>query len=257
MVASALREKIAAIENQMKAKLQEARATFAHPVDKGTSIEVAFRRFLTEYLARRLAVGYGEVIDGNGRRSGQTDVVIANEDHPFTFTPDAPGIFFIEGVSAAGEVKTLLTSDGLEKAFLDAKKFKQLEIDPGPGTHIFTNEADRERFYRCPPWFLIEFESQMELGTIASRISDLMTKETLEFRRVMDAVFVLGKGWVINFGNGEGSFKFVTPNGTSVPGWVYQASDAVLFDFLGWLSTVMPRMVRFWPILPKYMVQGA
>src|SRR2546426_4686724 len=88
-----VREKVAAVEAQMKASLQEARASFKQSGDKGATVEDAFRGFIRQYLPRRLEVGHGEVIDSKGARSAQTDVVVVNEDHPLTFTQNAPGLF--------------------------------------------------------------------------------------------------------------------------------------------------------------------
>jgi len=251
-----LKDKITAVEVQMKAKLEEARATFTHPGDKGTSVEDSFRAFLRQYLPRRLEVGNGEIIDRKGRRSGQTDVVIVNEDHPFTFTPDLPGLFFIEGVCAAGEVKTNLTSTELKKALENSCQFKQLEVDPGQGTMVSTNPSDLKRFYKCPPWFLVAFESQLTLSRIQTEIEDFESKNLVESSKLVDAVFILSQGYLINFGDGEGSLQFKTPEGISLGGWHWQNSDSALFYLLGWLSAVMPRMIRFEPILPKYILLG-
>jgi hypothetical protein len=102
-----LKAKIAAVEVQMRAKLAEIRATLDHAGSKGQRVEEdVFRTFLREYLPRRLEIGHGEVVDTLGARSPQTDVIIATEDHPFTFTRELPGLFFVEGVCAAAEVKT-------------------------------------------------------------------------------------------------------------------------------------------------------
>lgn len=251
-----LKNKIVAVEAQMKEKLKEARATFTHSGDKGTSVEDSFRRFLREYLPRRLEVGHGEIVDPNGRRSKQTDVVIVSEEHPFTFTPDLPGLFFIDGVCAAAEVKTNLTStELLEKALENSCQFKQLEIKPGKGTMVHSNPSDLDRFYKCPPWFLVAFESRLTLSSIQDRIVEFVKHNTVETNRLVDAVFVLGSGWIINFGDGKGSYQFRTPQGESVEGWAWKNSDSVLFDLLGWLSIVMPRMIRFEPILPKYILK--
>ena len=251
-----LKNKIVAVESQMKAKLEEVRATFTHPGDKGTSVEDSFRIFLREYLPRRLEVGNGEIVDRNGRRSRQTDVVIVSEEHPFTFTPDLPGLFFIDGVCAAAEIKANLTSTELEKALENSCQFKQLEIKPGKGTMVHSNPSDLDRFYKCPPWFLVAFESHLSLSSIRNKIVKFMRHNTVETNRLLDAVFVLGRGWIINFGDGKGSFQFRTPKGESIEGWAWKDSDSVLFDLLGWLSIVMPRMIRFEPILPGYILPG-
>lgn len=251
-----LRKKIAAVEAQMKAKLEEARATFDHPGDKGTSVEDSFRVFLRQYLPGRLEVGHGEIIDTNEIRSKQTDVVIVNEDHPFTFTPDLPGLFFIEGVCAAGEVKAILTSGALESALKNSCQFKQLRMRPAKGNMIHTNPSDRDRFYKCPPWFLVALESQLDLAGVQKKIRQFGEGNTVEVNRLADAVFILDRGWVINFGDGQGSFQFRTPEGKSVQGWAWKDSDSVLFDLLRWLSVVMPRVIRYAAILTHYTMPG-
>ena len=250
-----LKNKIATVEAQMKARLKELRITFTHPGDKGVSVEDTFRKFLREYLPRRLGVGQGEVIDSKEHRSRQTDIVIVNEDHPFTFTQDLPGLFFIEGVCAVGEIKANLTSTELEKAINNSFYFKKLEIAPGKNTMVSSNESDLKRFYKCPPYFLVAFGSQLKLSSILKRIQDFMKSKKFgvdEVNKVLDAIFVIEKGWVINFGDGKGSLQFRNSEGTSIEGWVWQNSETVLFDLLSWLTSVMPRMVRFEPILPLY-----
>jgi hypothetical protein len=249
-----LKDKIAASEAQMRARLDEIRATFAQSGDKGSSAEDSFREFLRKYLPRRLAVGHGEVVDLEGRRSRQTDVVIVTEDHPFTFTPDQAGLFFIEGVCGAGEVKTTLTGAELDKALRNSRRFKGLESQPLTGL-TYSSPSDQERFCRCPPWFLLAFDSQLSLGRILEKTVQFTVDRGLQATGLLDAVFILGRGWVMNFGDGQGSLQFRTPDGESVRGWVEKESDSVLFDLLGWLSIAMPRMVRLDPVLAPYMVR--
>jgi len=251
---STLAHKIRAAQTQMRSKLEEARATFEQGGDKGAAAEDAFRAFLRGYLPRRLGIGHGEVIDSTGGRSRQTDVIIATEDHPFTFTQDVPGLFFIEGVCAAGEVKSVLTASDLETMCLASKQFKELKLSAGKGTTILTNSSDRDRFYKCPPWFLAAYESRVNLPTVKEYIEGFVQKNGLDPVSLVDAIFVFDEGWLINFGDGQGSFQLRTPEGTPVGGWACQKSDLVLFDLLAWLSLVMPRMIRYEPILAPYLV---
>src|SRR5436190_22696338 len=117
-----LGEKIARVERQMKEKLAEIRATHQHKGVKGTGVEKSFRTFLTQYLPQHFSVGEGEIVDTTGAISAQTDVVITAEHHPFTFSTDGPGLFFIEGVCAAGEVKSVLTSGELETSLMNSRQ---------------------------------------------------------------------------------------------------------------------------------------
>jgi transposase len=88
------KEQINAVELQMQARLAEIRQRLHHRGNKGASVEAVVREFLREYLPRRFDVGHGEIVDQQGQRSPQTDVVIVNEDHPGTFTHNEPGLFF-------------------------------------------------------------------------------------------------------------------------------------------------------------------
>ncbi len=251
---SMLEEKIRATEAQMKAKLAEARATFSHQGNKGEQVEAAFRAFLQQYLPRRLSVGHGEVVDKCGARSSQTDVVIANEDHPFTFTPEEPGIFFIEGVCAGGEVKSVLTSQQLESTIENSRKWKRLLMKPGKGTMIHTNDADLNRFYKSPPYFLVAMESQLTLETVHEKLVAEGSFGTDSKNNILDGAFLLDRGWVIDFGSGKGAFQYRLRNGTLTSGWQRQPSDRVLFDLLGWLSACMPKMIQFESIILAYMI---
>lgn len=247
-----LREKLTALERQMRAQMDEIRATFEQPTDKGTSAESLCRELLRTYLPRRFELGHGEIIDARGNRSAETDLVIVNEDHPVTFTPDLPGFFLVEGVSAAGEVKSILTASDLKDALKKSNRFKSLEAKGRTG-FAQGNPSDMERFHDHRPWFLLAFESQLTLQAIHDNIDHFMTEASLSLLQVADAVFVLDRGWVVNFGDGKGELQFGYPNVVMAEGWAWRESDLVLADLLAWLSVVMPRALSFEPILTKYM----
>lgn len=249
-----LHDVIAATELQMKAKLAEARAKFQHRGLKGDAVEDAVRDFLRSFIPRRLAVGTGEIIDRNGGRSAQTDIVIANEDHPFTFTGDDPGLFFIEGVSGAGEVKAVLTTAHLESTVESSRRFKNLIAEPGMNSSVSASPVELERFYRTPPYFLLALESQLTLDTVWKTLVSKGHYGNPATPRQLDAVFILGQGGLIDCGLGDGSFGLADANGTKRKGWAMTSADSVLFNLLAWLTIAMPRELRYEPILAKYMV---
>lgn len=251
-----LEDKIAAAQDAMVANLAETRATFEQSGNKGTAAEDAFRDFLRKYLPRNLGIGHGEVIDTFGKRSRQSDVVIASEDHPFTFTEKEPGLFFVEGVVAVGEVKSLLTRNELAEACAKAAMFNELRMSHMRGSVVTTNPSDLARFYECPPFFLLAYESQLRLETAVQQVIAAQRAAGAPVGRFLDALFLLGRGWAADVGDGEGAVRGMTEDGKPATGWIYHASDHVLFDLLGWLSAVMPRFVRFQPILLKYLELG-
>lgn len=249
-----LRDEFKNVETQMRENLARARARFTHSGNKGASVEDAFRLFLKEYLPRRLAVGHGEVIDLSGSRSMQTDVVVVNEDHPFTFTENSPGLFLIEGVAAAGEVKAVLTTEHFQKSILSSRKFKTLKVEHSTGTTAMGTAPDLERYYKRPPWFLFAYESQLTLPSIHARLMKESQGVNGVEENLVDAVFVLGKGCVINLGDGQESLTVVNSEGTSISGWIWQQEESALFELMAWLSIVMPRVIRYDSILTPYLI---
>ncbi|MEV6314740.1 DUF6602 domain-containing protein [Streptomyces sp. NPDC051776] len=113
-------------DRKLSAALEESRSAFKHAGLRGDVVECAFREFLDRHLPRHFTVGTGEVLDLHDQTSTQTDVVVANIDQPFRSGIHDPGVFLIEGVSAAGEIKSRLTLDDLDDTLKKAAVFKKL-----------------------------------------------------------------------------------------------------------------------------------
>lgn len=251
-----------AMEAKLVANLEESRASFRHAGLRGGGVEASFREFLDSRLPRYLEVGTGEVIDTRDTRSGQTDVIIANEDQPIRSDRHDPTVFLIEGVAAAAEVKSRLTTSELDDSIAKGAKFKKLRNRYNVGDQIFSNEADRGRFYECPPYFLVAFESAVATETLISRLNNypLMTAEDGSGQPLpaLDAIFILGKGSAINIVEG-GAFAFSYAEGAvagqRAVGWVWQDRQNVLVGMFLWLNAVMPRVRRFGSIVLPYLTE--
>jgi hypothetical protein len=249
-----LEEIISSLEVQMRAALATTRKTFRNSGIKGTTNENVFADFLRQYIPRRLEVGNGEIIDSQGHQTGQTDVIIVSEDHPFTFKPNEPGLFFIEGVYGAGEVKTHLTSDHLENTLKNSVYFKsKLQISFSAGTSSrFKSASDKDRFYLRRPYFLFAYESQLTLQSITLKVKEYGEKNGLSLFDLLDAIFILDKGCMINMADGRGSFWSTDPNGNPVAGFAAYESEKVLFELFKFLSIAIPRIEIGDPILSHY-----
>jgi hypothetical protein len=249
-----LEAEIAAAEKRMRDDLEGIRARFTNPGIKGSGAEETLRAFLRKYLPRRLDLGHGEVVDTFGNRSKQTDVVIATEDHPFTFTTESPGLFFVEGVAAGGEVKTILTSGEFSSAIENARAFKRMRQKVPKGSIVNFVDAGGPVFEGPPPWFLFAFESQISIDGVRAIFSDLQAKEQLPDDGMPDAVFLMDRGWIVNF-HQSSLLKFGEPGKPAVAGWHAEQSPTVLFFMLTWLSSVTPRtMLLGAPILLQYLL---
>lgn len=249
-------------DQKMLLQLEEARATFRQKGNRGDEVEAALRAFLRDYT--RLLVGTGEVIDLDGNSSTQTDIVIVGENHPLTFNRDSAGLFFIEGVKAAGEAKSVLDRTQLrgtpkEKGILDKSRlFKTLTVAhsmPGSNRAYRLGQSPSNLYEIHRPWFLIALESRLSLEAIYREILQYQRQHNLGNNEMVDAVFVVGEGWVVNYAGlwplpshtvaMEEQWQWEWP-------WKWKQSDMVLCDMLAWLSVVMPRDMREGPFMYWY-----
>lgn len=247
-------EKLQLLQKRMVLRIEEIRESHRHRGNIGANVESVVREFLREFLPPYNRIGQGEVIDLSEKISTQLDVVVTNEYHPYLNDLSAPSAFFIEGVACVGEVKSVLTSQGLSTILSSCKRFKELSPKIPEGATVHGNLEDLARFMNKRPYFLFAFESQLSLATVFERVNEFNQTNATDITQQVDGIFMLDQGVIVNFGTGQGSLQFVDAQGKSVPGLntVPIAHDpAVLFQFLGWLSSIMPRVqLPSPPILP-------
>jgi hypothetical protein len=253
-----LRRALSVNEVFLKAALERARASHDHAGTKGALVEEAVRSFLRGHLPRRLDIGHGEVIDRFGSRSPQMDAVILTEDQPFVHGPDTPGMYLVEGVSAAAELKSALGQKELQDALEKGQKFRKLRATYSRGdTRQPPSPSDAKRFYASAPYFCLALETKIaptKILEILQSTPDVPSPEPDGPRLpALDALFTLDKGVYINFGDGEGSFAFAKPDGSFYSGWVYLGDQEPLVHLFTWLHAVMPRVNRFSSIATPYL----
>ncbi len=97
--------------------------------DLGYSREHFVKEILSSFLPKSVIVGSGEIVDGQGRGSGQQDVIIYRADFPVITSLTPINAYLAEGVIATIEVKSdLSTGDpNLYSAFKSVKRVLSLE----------------------------------------------------------------------------------------------------------------------------------
>jgi hypothetical protein len=214
------------------------------------------RDFLREYLPPENRIGEGEIIDSKGHISTQLDIIITNPHHPYINDLKEPGLFLIEGVAAAGEVKTNLNSVDLDNIITSCISYKKLKIIHQAGAQIYSNASDIKRFIDHRPYFLFAFESQLTIETIHSKLCDFYAKHSTPIEEQIDAVFCLDRGAIVNFGDGKGALKWSTTELDSVPGIhiTESSADNILLSFLSWLSIAIQRITLPYSPLVDYLI---
>jgi hypothetical protein len=257
---SAVHDAVRQWEHRLKTSLQESRVKFGQSADRGEGNAAAFRQFLRAHLPPKYRIGQGEVIDYRGNRSSQTDVVVADEEQPFQID-ESPQLFIIEGVGAAAEVKTTLTAEELRDSLRKAERFKVLEAVLGKATmlsspqHHGNPNSDILRFYRRRPFFVFAYEGAIDQNTL---LEVAASRERPDEPPPIDAIFILDKGFALNYWDGNGSLGYLDLATRQIArGWRWWAEPSfTLVWLLMWLNSVMPRFaVRSSPLL-AYLLPG-
>lgn len=253
-----LESKFSIIERQMELKLEEIREDFKHSGNKGTNIEEIIREFLSSYLPPFNRVGHGEVIDTFGGNSKQIDVVITNNYHPYINELKLPSLFLLEGVSCVGEIKTVLTSQELEKVYSNVASFKSLQMNLPPETTVTGPPSDVKRFTPSRAYFLFAFESQLSFEDVFQKLNAKYKDEEFPIRQQIDCVVILNRGVIINTGDGMGAIKVLNNQDQRIGGFApftKTNNGGCLLQFFFWLSTVMLHMEYKAPIIIPYLVE--
>jgi len=127
-------------------KFDQISEDFKSPRDIEKQRELLTANLIKKYVPRTFSTGSGEIFDSDGNRTGQVDVVICNQYHPFTYAETEPGLFFAEGVSCAIEVKPDLGDySELQRGFTQIQKIKRLRRKSLDGDLTIGNDYTLER----------------------------------------------------------------------------------------------------------------
>ena len=123
-------------QREMLERLLGARRVVAHPGEKGTATEENWRELLSAYLPNRYEVDKAFVVDVDGQRSQQIDVIVFDQQYsPVLF--ETGGVRFIpaENVYAVFEVKQELDRRNLDYAARKVESVRRLRRTSAPIVH--------------------------------------------------------------------------------------------------------------------------
>lgn len=236
---------------RMKLDFEEASQKYKTPDDVAEHREEIVMKFLRKYFPPTYQFGKGEIIDSEGHRSGQVDIVICNAYHPFTVSESGIGLFFSEGVECAVEVKSDLSDKReLKRGLQQIVKIKKLKRKLIKGDLMFGSDFDQERLERIPA-FLFGFQAP-SLAKLKSNISKIYEKSRTPLEEQIDAVVVLDEGTILNIKDTRDPLH-IEVDGQRKLGLVgLDFRDKTLIFFLFHLSQIVPREIRMAPIILLY-----
>lgn len=245
-------------EELLQIALTHARAAFNHSGVKGDAVERAVRDFLRAHLPRAFDIGTGEVVDIQGHRSPQLDVVVSNSDQPFVHPQDTPGIYLAEGVSAVGEVKSVLNSGALDDILRKGKLIRTLVPAHAAGDVVNGNPVDIARFVNTIPYFALAIESDISTDGILQRLSAEPELSVAQHAApimlpAVDLLVVLRPKLSLIFITPGGVIHLVDAAGNDVAGWGQIGGARPLTELFVWLNANATRVKRFASIATPYL----
>ncbi|MFG3030430.1 DUF6602 domain-containing protein [Streptomyces sp. NPDC048253] len=110
---------------RLQAEVDGFNKLIGHAGEQGRENELSLSRLLENLIPKRLGIGSGVIIDKEGRRSNQSDIIIYDlADQPTLMAQSSQVIFPVEVVHAVIEVKTNLTASEVEDC---AKKKRSVD----------------------------------------------------------------------------------------------------------------------------------
>jgi hypothetical protein len=117
------------ITKRLEMEIDYINEVIGHSGEKGTANEILLRDLLVKYLPKKYSVGSGLVIDKNGSRSNQIDVVIYDSYfHPELFSQGSGYLYPVDVVYMVIEIKTVIKKDKMEEAIENIRSVKRLDF---------------------------------------------------------------------------------------------------------------------------------
>lgn len=237
-------------QNIIKAQFELARKKFDHPGEKGVNVELILKDFLKELVPEDKFISTGTIIDSFKKKSRQMDIVIGNKAlQPLIKDYNNPNIFIIEAVQCVGEVKTCLNN--FPKILTHCEDFKNLTVKPIKGMFRQTNPSDAKRFFDKKPYFCFCFDTTLSPKSLLDKLTEYYSEVPIE--QQIDAVFLLGIGAIINFGDGQGALEMGEGSEKQKGFYFIDNQDHVVEIFVQWLFAVMQPCFSFINPIMNYL----
>src|SRR6266498_3698553 len=213
---------------KLLAEFEELRGKHKDPDVKGGGNEGIVKEFMQRHLPFKVVVQNTSIIDTNDQQSDELDLVL--------------------------QVKANLTTTEIRRTVRNCRSVKRLQRVTSDNDYILVDApADIPFFVDRIPYICFAFESRLRLSTVANRLRDECQNTPIEEQP--DAVFVLGKGMVVNARNGEGTLAHGQV-GFQTASLVDELGDWTLLGLMRSIYLMMPRVRRWQYPVVHYLSTG-
>jgi hypothetical protein len=199
---AALAAIMAEASDEMKHSLAKSKAALSHNLSKGEAAEESVRTFFRNHFPSSLGVAKGQVIDCQGERRKQIDVIIYDSFRtPILFTSEENGHQLVpsEGVLAAIEIKSYVDPGDVTGVLANMASIKSLDksayFSPGGILKTKTYVHGLEYDYFPTLYFLFAYDSG-SLPTLGTEFDRQLAALPVDTR--LDCACVLSNGVLVN-----------------------------------------------------------
>jgi hypothetical protein len=161
-----------------------------HTGEMGSANETSLINLLVKFLPKRYSIGSGIVIDKEGNRSNQIDVIVYDSYyHPELFSQGAAYLYPVDVVYMTIEVKTTVTKRIMEDAIENVASVKRLKFIESP---IYELKGDSYTISKTSPpiGIIFGFNSTTNFDTFESWISSNIPKnEMFDLCYILNSTF--------------------------------------------------------------------
>jgi hypothetical protein len=190
------------IRDSIEAAVLQYRAASAvtHPGMQGRIREIAAQMILEPLMFNHLSIGHGKITDYRGSQSSETDCIIySTKDLPPILYDRKLGIFPIDAVFAAVEIKSQLSAQALSDSY--AKAVSIWKLAPSTGRYE-ERDGHRVNYFTPPVLAVFAFDSDLsgEGKTEIQRYFEVDSEASV--RPTIQMICVVGKGfWWYRYGH--------------------------------------------------------
>lgn len=223
----------------LNAEFDKIKTIYGDSDVKGGQNENIIADFIKEnYTSNFISIGV-EIIDSYGNHTDEIDVCICNQYQPFSAKYGQPLI--AEGVDFVIQVKKTITTQEIDRIVKNCARLKKLIRKHNESDKVFGKIEDVEFFVDRIPYIVVAVDSQLTLETIVEKLNAEYNKAN--FQSQPDAVFVLNRGFIINFREGKG--RTWTASGNKIVGFcVVHSQDKTLFELVRYIHSHIPKIEK-------------
>jgi hypothetical protein len=192
-----LRETLNALQEKMLIDFDKATKQIEHRGAKGREREALIaKQYLEHYLPAGVTAIHGaEILDSEGNRSSECDLVIQAATTPPLYVSDSFRIIPVEWAHGLIEVKSKLDAKELRDScqkIARAKKLKKLTYQPQTGDIVMSSRAYGQSYDYFPMYGLVFAYSSTDLVDLAKLLWELQADTPCD--TWIDAIIVLDRG---------------------------------------------------------------